>query len=151
MGVKGRRVVITGLGVLCPVGNSVEETWKGILAGKSGAAPITSFDTSAHRVSIAAMVKEFDAAEHIDAKEARRMDPFVQYGLVATDQAFADSGLDLNGVDPSRIGVALGSGIGGIGTITQNALSLADRGPRRVSPFFCALQHYQHGVGQRVN
>ena len=133
---KGRRVVITGLGVLCPVGNSVEEAWRAILAGQSGAATITSFDTSAHRVSFAAMVKNFDVAAHMDVKEARRVDPFVQYGLVAADQAFADSGLDTNGVDPSRIGVALGSGIGGIGTITQNVKSLADKGPRRVSPFF---------------
>lgn len=133
---QGRRVVITGLGVLCPVGNSVEEAWQAILAGRSGAAPITSFDTSAHRVSFAAMVKNFDVAAHMDVKEARRVDPFVQYGVVAADQAVADSGLDTNGVDPGRIGVALGSGIGGIGTINQNAQSLADKGPRRVSPFF---------------
>lgn len=133
---KGRRVAITGLGVLCPVGNNVAEAWQAILAGTSGAAPITGFDTSAHRVSFAAMVKDFDAAEHMDAKEARRIDPFVQYGLVAADQAFADSGLDANGIDLGRIGVALGSGIGGIGTIYQNAQSLSDKGPRRVSPFF---------------
>ena len=133
---KGRRVVISGLGALCPVGNSVEEAWQAILAGKSGAGPITSFDTTAHRVNFAAMVKDFDVAAHMDVKEARRVDPFVQYGVVAADQAFADSGLDANGVDPSRIGVALGSGIGGIGTITQNAQSLSDKGPRRVSPFF---------------
>ncbi len=82
------------------------------------------------------MVKNFDAAAHMDAKEARRIDPFVQYGVVVADQAFADSGLDANAIDLGRIGVALGSGIGGIGTIYQNAQSLADKGPRRVSPFF---------------
>lgn len=82
------------------------------------------------------MVKDFDVAAHMDVKEARRVDPFVQYGVVAADQAFADSGLDADGVDPARIGVALGSGIGGIGTITQNAQLLSDKGPRRVSPFF---------------
>ena len=122
--------------MLCPVGNSAEETWQAILAGKSGAAPITSFDTTAHRVNFAAMVKDFDVAAHMDVKEARRVDPFVQYGVVAADQAFANSGLDAGAMDPSRIGVALGSGIGGIGTITQNAQSLAEKGPRRVSPFF---------------
>jgi len=136
--VKGRRVVITGLGLLCPVGNSVREGWAAITAGTSGAAPITAFDASAHRVNFAAMVKDFEVGEYMDAKEARRLDAFVQFGYVAADQAIADAGIaaDKDKIDPARIGVALGSGIGGIGTITQNANLLADKGPRRVSPFF---------------
>ncbi len=135
---KGRRVVITGLGLLCPVGNSVREGWAAITAGTSGAAPITAFDASAHRVNFAAMVKDFEVGEYMDAKEARRLDAFVQFGYVAADQAIADAGIaaDKDKIDPARIGVALGSGIGGIGTITQNANLLADKGPRRVSPFF---------------
>jgi len=134
--VQGRRVVITGLGLLCPVGNTIGEGWAAIVAGKSGAAPITAFDASAHRVNFAAMVKGFDVAEHMDAKEARRLDSFVQYGCVAADQAISDAGISTDGIDPARIGVALGSGIGGIGTITQNAILLGEKGPRRVSPFF---------------
>jgi len=136
--VKGRRVVITGLGLLCPVGNSVREGWAAITTGTSGAAPITAFDASAHRVNFAAMVKDFEVGEYMDAKEARRLDAFVQFGYVAADQAIADAGIaaDKDKIDPARIGVALGSGIGGIGTITQNANLLADKGPRRVSPFF---------------
>jgi len=123
---------------LCPVGNSVREGWAAITAGTSGAAPITAFDASAHRVNFAAMVKDFEVGEYMDAKEARRLDAFVQFGYVAADQAIADAGIaaDKDKIDPARIGVALGSGIGGIGTITQNANLLADKGPRRVSPFF---------------
>ena len=133
---KGRRVVVTGLGLLCPVGNTIAEAWASIVDGKSGAAPITAFDTSGHRVSFAAMVKDLDVGEHMDAKEARRLDPFVQYGYVAADQAIADAGISADHIDPARIGVALGSGIGGISTITQNANLLAQKGARRVSPFF---------------
>ncbi len=133
---KGRRVVVTGLGILCPVGNSIEQAWQAVLAGKSGAAPITAFDTGAQRVTFAAMVKDFDVSAYLDIKEARRIDTFVQYGLVAADQAIADAGVDTDRLDPSRTGVALGSGIGGIGTITHSAQLLSDKGPRRVSPFF---------------
>lgn len=133
---KGRRVVVTGLGTICPVGNNVPDAWQAVLAGKSGAAPITSFDTSTHRVHFAAMVKGFEAGDFIDPKDARRIDAFIQYGLAATEEAIADAGVSTQAIDPNRIGVALGSGIGGIGTITHNARLLAEKGPRRVSPFF---------------
>ena len=133
---KGRRVVITGLGAICPIGNRVEDAWQALVAGKSGAALITSFDTSAHRVRFAAVVKDFDPGEFMDPKEARRLDPFIQYGLGATQEAISDAHISTDEIDPSRIGVALGSGIGGINTITNNANVLFEKGPRRVSPFF---------------
>lgn len=127
---------MTGLGAICPVGNSVADAWQALVAGKSGAAPITSFDTGSHRVHFAAMVKGFNAADFIDPKEARRVDSFIQYGLAATEEAITDAEITTDEIDPNRIGVALGSGIGGIGTITHNGRLLADKGPRRVSPFF---------------
>ena len=133
---KGRRVVITGLGAICPIGNRVEDAWQALVAGKSGAALITSFDTSAHRVRFAGVVKDFDPGEFMDPKEARRLDPFIQYGLGATQEAISDAHISTDEIDPSRIGVALGSGIGGINTITNNANVLFEKGPRRVSPFF---------------
>ena len=133
---KGRRVVITGLGAICPVGNCVGDAWQALVAGKSGAATITSFDTSAHRVHFAAVVKDFDPGEFMDPKEARRLDPFIQYGLGATQEAISDAHISTDEIDPNRIGVALGSGIGGISTITNNANVLFEKGPRRVSPFF---------------
>ncbi len=135
--VEKRRVVVTGLGMLSPIGNTVEESWASALAGKSGAAAIDLFDTADHGVKIAATVKDFVAAEHLDRREARRIDPFIQYGLVAGAQAVEDAGLeDLSEAVRRRTGVAIGSGIGGINTIEDTHSTLLKSGPRRVSPFF---------------
>ena len=130
-----RRVVVTGLGLLSPIGNSVDEAWDNALAGKSGAATIDGFDTSGHSVTTAAGVKNLAATDYIDRKEARRMDPFIQYGLVAGIQAVRDAGLE-DAPDPHRIGIAIGSGIGGINTIEATHKVCLERGPGRVSPFF---------------
>ncbi|TDJ23810.1 MAG: beta-ketoacyl-[acyl-carrier-protein] synthase II [Gammaproteobacteria bacterium] len=130
-----RRVVITGLGVLCPIGNSVGESWSNALDGVSGAAPIETFDTSKHSVTFSAPVKNFDVTQYMDRKEARRVDAFIQYGMAAGIQAVRDAGLE-DAPDLDRIGVAIGSGIGGIITIEDTHSVLLKSGPRRVSPFF---------------
>ena len=132
-----RRVVVTGVGMISPIGNTVENSWKNALAGVSGAASIDTFDTSAHSVKICAAVKDLDIAEHLDRRESRRMDEFIQYGLIAGSQAVEDAGLeDLDEAARGRVGVAIGSGIGGIITITRTEGDLIRGGPRRVSPFF---------------
>ena len=131
-----RRVVVTGLGLLSPIGNTVQESWSNSLAGVSGAAPIDGFDVSAHSVTIGAGVKNLDATDYIDRKEARRIDPFIQYGLIAGIQAVRDAGLEDADGDGERIGVAIGSGIGGINTIEATHKTCMERGPGRVSPFF---------------
>ena len=132
-----RRVVVTGLGMLSPIGNTVETSWEHALAGVSGTAPIDTFDASAHSVRISAAVKDLDVTEYLDRREARRMDAFIQYGLIAGIQAVEDAGLkDLDEASRSRVGVAIGSGIGGIITITRTEGDLNRGGPRRVSPFF---------------
>lgn len=131
-----RRVVVTGLGLLSPIGNTVEEGWANSLAGVSGAAPIEAFDVSKHSVTIGAAVKALDVADYIDRKEARRIDPFIQYGLIAGIQAVRDAGLEDADGDGERIGVAIGSGIGGINTIEATHTTCVNRGPGRVSPFF---------------
>ena len=132
-----RRVAVTGLGLLSPIGNSVQAAWRNALAGVSGAGAIDTFDTSAHSVKIAALVKGLDIGDHLDRREARRLDPFIQYGLVAGIEAVEDAGLaGLDEATRRRIGVAIGSGIGGIGTIEDTHSTLLKGGPRRVSPFF---------------
>jgi 3-oxoacyl-[acyl-carrier-protein] synthase II len=131
-----RRVVVTGLGMLSPIGNDVGTSWAAALAGKSGAGRIETFDTSDYPVRIAAMVKDFDPSAYLDKKEIRRIDPFIQYGLVAGIQAIADAGLPEQPADGDRYGVAIGSGIGGINTIEETHTALLNSGPRRVSPFF---------------
>lgn len=131
-----RRVVVTGLGMLSPIGNDVQTSWRSTVAGKSGAAPITSFDASEHSVRFAASVKDFDPTPFLDRKEIRRIDPFIQYGMVAAIQAIEDAGLPSHPDDADRYGVAIGSGIGGINTIEQTHSVLVDKGPGRVSPFF---------------
>ena len=134
-----RRVAVTGLGLLSPIGNTADEAWQNALAGKSGAATIDSFDIEGHSVTIAANVRDLALADYMDRKEARRMDPFIQYGMVAGIQAVRDAGLeevDGDAGDAERIGVAIGSGIGGINTIEANHSVCLNRGPGRVSPFF---------------
>lgn len=131
-----RRVVVTGMGVLSPIGNDLKTTWENAKAGVSGAALIETFDVDDYSVRISAAVKGFEVTDYLDRKEARRIDPFIQYGLAAGIQAVQDAGLDDNVDDPRRIGVAIGSGIGGINTIEDTHSVLLKSGPRRVSPFF---------------
>ena len=130
-----RRVVVTGLGIVCPLGNSVEEAWKNALAGKSGVRKIQSFDASKYSCQIAGEIRDFDSSAYVPAKGARRFDKFVLYGAVAGSQALEDSGLVVTEENAHRIGVAIGSGIGGLVTICENANTLKEKGPRRVSPF----------------
>ena len=131
-----RRVVVTGVGMLTPIGKTAAESWTNALAGVSGAAPIQSFDTSEYAVKFSASVKDFDPTLYMEKKEARRVDPFVQYGMAAAVQAIADAGISPHPADGDRFGVAIGSGIGGILTIEDTHSVLLESGPRRVSPFF---------------
>ncbi len=132
----GRRVVVTGLGIVSPVGHTVTETWGNILAGKSGAAPIDAFDVSAYSTQFSASVRDFDISAYLAPKDARKMDVFVQYGMAAGIQAFEDSGYEVTEGNAARIGCAIGSGIGGIGQIEKNTEIVNKSGPRRISPFF---------------
>ncbi|MGB8053944.1 MAG: beta-ketoacyl synthase N-terminal-like domain-containing protein, partial [Azonexus sp.] len=132
-----RRVVITGLGLVSPVGNTVEEGWQNILAGRSGIAHVTKFDTAAFPVQIAGEVRNFDITSYISAKDARRMDTFIHYGMAAGIQAVRDAGLDKENVaDLERVGVAIGSGIGGLPLIEATKEEYMAGGLRKVSPFF---------------
>ena len=132
-----RRVVITGLGIVSPVGNTVEEAWQNILAGRSGIAHVTKFDASTFPAQIAGEVKNFDITDFISAKDARRMDTFIHFGMAAGIQAVRDAGLDKeHSVDPERIGVAIGSGIGGLPLIEETKAEFIASGIRKVSPFF---------------
>lgn len=131
-----RRVVITGLGLVSPVGNSVEEAWQNLLAGRSGITAITKFDASTFPTRIAGEVKNFDIGAYISAKDARRMDTFIHYGMAAGIQAIKDSGLEANPVDAERIGVAIGSGIGGLPLIENTKDDYIAGGVRKISPFF---------------
>ena len=133
---QGRRVVITGLGTVSPNGNDVSSTWESIVNGQSGVELIEKFDTSEFATKFGASVKDFDKNENIDPKDSRRLDPFIQFGLAATAEAIKDSGINLNDHDLDRIGVSIGSGIGGLETIEKNSLILKDKGPKRISPFF---------------
>ncbi len=131
-----RRVVVTGMGMLSPIGNTVETSWQAAVAGVSGVGVNPYFDTEDYGVKICAAVKDFDVTDYIDAKEARRLDGFIQFGMAAGIQAIEDAGLTAHPDDADRIGVAVGSGIGGINTITDTHSTLVNKGPRRVSPFF---------------
>lgn len=133
---NNRRVVVTGMGMITPLGSSMETSWQGIRAGKSGIGPISSFDISDYPVRFGGAVPDFDIGEYIPPKEARRMDGFIQFGLVAGVQAMVDSGLEVTDENRHRIGVAVGSGIGGIVTIETCHEVVTTRGPNRVSPFF---------------
>lgn len=132
-----RRVVVTGLGMLSPVGNTAESSWQALLNGQSGISLIDHFDASEFATRFAGLVKEFDPEQYgINRKEARKMDLFIQYGVAAGVQALDDSGLVINEKNAERVGVAIGSGIGGLGLIEQNHSSLVNGGPRKLSPFF---------------
>src|SRR5690554_4976492 len=122
--------------MVSPLGNTVEETWHGIVNGKSGVAPITHFDASAFSTQFSASVKNLVIDDYMSGKEARKMDPFIQYGMVAGIQAVRDAGLEVTAANAGRIGVSIGSGIGGIGTIEEGSQVVALKRPRRISPFF---------------
>jgi len=135
--VSKRRVVVTGLGIVSPIGSKVEEAWKALLAGTSGIRLIQGFDTSEFSTRFAGQVIDFDVTQYLSSKEARKCDTFIQYGVAAACDAVVSSGLDkFEYLDKDRVGVAIGSGIGGIGTIEANHRSLLESGPRRISPFF---------------
>jgi 3-oxoacyl-[acyl-carrier-protein] synthase II len=131
-----RRVVVTGLGLLTPVGNTVEESWKNIVAGKSGIGPITAFDASQFSARISGSVKNFDPADYIAHKDIKKMDTFIHFGLAAGIQALDDSGIEVTDENAEGIGVAIGSGIGGLPYIEKNRDAFVEGGPRKISPFF---------------
>lgn len=134
-----RRVVVTGIGTINPIGHNVEETWKSIEEGKCGIAPISLFDTKGMKVTLAGEVKDFDVTKYIDKKEAKKMDRFIQMGMIASHEAMLDSGLDINNIDSHRFGVIVSSGIGGLGSIEKNYQTGEKRGFDRVSPFFIPM------------
>lgn len=131
-----RRVVVTGLGAISPVGNTVQETWDNIVAGKSGIGPITRFDAATFKSRIAGEVKGFDVTAYLAPKEARRMDVFIHYGMAAGIQAIKDSGLEVTPENAARVGVNIGSGIGGLPMIEDTHNDFLSGGPRKISPFF---------------
>ena len=133
---KGNKVVVTGLGAVTPLGLDVATSWQGICAGASGAANIDQFDASAFTTRFSASVKSFSVEGYLEPRDARRMDPFIQYGMVAGIQAFRDSGFEVTDQNAHRVGCAIGSGIGGIGSIEDTAMLVEQKGPKRVSPFF---------------
>ena len=145
-----RRVVVTGLGALTPIGNSVPAYWEAMMAGRSGAAPITHFDASDYPTRFAAEVKGFDAAEVVDRKDARRMDPFAHYAIAAADEALADAGIDpaaMTEEEQNATGVIFGSGIGGMKLFQDQTVIFAEHGPRRISPFFVPMMVIDQAPG----
>ncbi len=131
-----RRIVVTGLGIVSPVGNTVDEAWAALMAGKSGIARITRFDPAPFASQIAGEVKDFDVTKYITAKDARRMDAFIHYGLAAAIDALKDCGLEVTDANRERIGVNIGSGIGGLPMIEETHKTYLEEGPRKISPFF---------------
>lgn len=142
-----KRVVVTGMGCISPVGNTVTETWKSLLAGRSGAGPITLFDASRHKTRFAAEVKGFDAVSVFGNREARKMDRFAQFATAATLEALEQAGLKIDDSNRDRAGVVIGTGIGGIGTIMEQAEVLRERGPERISPFLVPMMISDSAAG----
>jgi 3-oxoacyl-[acyl-carrier-protein] synthase II len=145
---NNKRVVITGIGVVSPIGNSKAEFWSSIINGRGGIGPITKFDVSEHTSKIAGEVKNFDASQLLNSKESRRMDGFVQYALVAADEAIKDSKLNLEAENPQRIGCLVASGIGGLTTIEEQHKILLEKGAKRVSPFLIPMLIVNMAPGQ---
>ncbi|HJW21127.1 MAG TPA: beta-ketoacyl-ACP synthase II, partial [Candidatus Limnocylindrales bacterium] len=145
-----RRVVVTGMGALTALGPDVASTWDGLVAGRSGVRRIEAFDPSRVDSQIAAEVRDFDASDVVDRKDLRRMDRYMQFGLVVARQAMRQAGLPdrLEGAEAERTGVYLGSGLGGVGTLFDNVLTMAERGPDRISPFFIPMGIANVGSGQ---
>lgn len=134
-----KRVVVTGMGAITPIGNNSNEFWKAVKEGKCGVDKVTAFDAESFKCRIAAEVKNFDVSEYLDKKEARKMDRYTQFGVIAADEAFKASGIDMEKEDPWRIGVITGSGVGGIETLAEQHETLLEKGPGRVSPFFVPM------------
>jgi 3-oxoacyl-[acyl-carrier-protein] synthase II len=145
---NGRRVVVTGLGLICGVGNSTEDVWKALLAGKSGVARITGFDASNYACQIAAEVKNFDPLKYIEKKEVKKMARFIHFAIAATDEAMQMSGLKITPENDERVGVHIGSGIGGFDIIEREHSALIEGGPRRISPFFIPSAIINLAAGQ---
>ncbi|MBY8909650.1 beta-ketoacyl-ACP synthase II [Salinicoccus roseus] len=143
-----RRVVVTGIGALTPIGNSAPETWENALKGVNGIDKITRIDNSEYNVHVAGELKDFNIEDYMDKKEARRMDRFTQYAMVASDEAVKDSGIEITDDNRERIGVWIGSGIGGIQALEDGFKVLYERGPRRVSPFFVPMMIPDMASGQ---
>ncbi len=143
-----RRVVVTGVGVLSPIGNDRETFWNRLIRGESGIGPVTRFDPSNFPTQIAGEVKDFDPLDYMERKEARRMDRFVQFAVAATKMALQDAALDMEKEDPNRVGVYIGSGIGGLATWEEQHKVLLNKGPRRVSPFFIPMMIANMAAGQ---
>ena len=133
---KKRRVVITGLGIVCPVGNTIAEAWRNILNGTSGIATLENIDTEGQAVTFGGSVRNFDVSKYLSPKEAKKMDIFIHYGMAAGIQAIEDSGIEVTESNADRIGVAIGAGIGGLTTIEKTADLFREKGPKRISPFF---------------
>ena len=144
----GRRVVVTGIGLVSPLGTGTAKTWEALLRGESGVAPLTRFDVSRYATRFGAELKDFDPLVFIDRKEVRKMDPFIRYGLAAAELAVADSGIPAADLQSDRAGVYVGSGIGGLGSIEENHKVLLERGPDRVSPFFLIQTIINEASGQ---
>src|SRR5262245_11908145 len=145
---ESNRVLVTGTGVVSPLGNDTETFWKNLLAGTSGAGPITRFDTANYTTRFACEVKDFSTEGVIERKDAKRMDRFVQFAVVAAGEALKSAGLDLDGVDHKRVGVIIGSGIGGMETFEEQHTQLIQKGPGRVSPFFIPMMIVDMAAGQ---
>ena len=134
---KLKRVVITGMGALTPIGNNLESYWQGLISGKSGAAPITRFDAEKFKTRFACEIKNYDVKDHFDRKEARKLDPFTQYAMVAADEAISDADLRLEKLDKYRVGVIWGAGIGGLETFQNQIMEHASGdGTPKFNPFF---------------
>ena len=142
-----RRVVVTGLGVISPIGNTVEECWKNMIAGVHGIGPITLFDTTDYKAKVAAEVKDFDPRAYMDKTETLRSDRYAQFGLAAACQAVEESGV-IGTLPPDRVAVYFGFGIGGIRTFTEEHTKLLNRGPKRVSPYFVPMMIANMAAGQ---
>lgn len=134
-----RRVVVTGLGAITPIGNSVEEFWNGLKAKKVGIGPITAFDTAEYKAKLAGEVKDFDPKQYMDPKAARRMERFSQFAVAAVKEAMEDSGIDMTKEDPFRVGVSVGSGIGSLQAVEREHKKLLEKGPSRVNPLLVPL------------
>src|SRR5919198_3257584 len=143
-----RRVVVTGIGLVTPLGTGLEKTWKAICAGESGITRITKFDPSNFPSQIAGEVKDFDPATYIEKKEIKKMDPFIHYAVGASQLAVDDAGLKIAPEYAERVGVYIGSGIGGIGSIEHYHRILLDKGPDRISPFFIPMTIINLASGQ---
>ncbi len=144
----GRRVVVTGLGLICGVGNSADAVWQGLLAGKSGVSRITGFDTTAFACQIAAEVRNFDPLNYIEKKEVKKMGRFIHLGIAAADEAMKMSGLKITPENDERVGVHIGSGIGGFDIIEREHVALMEGGPRKISPFFIPAAIINLAAGQ---